>query len=112
MRPRDSAGSFCLSPLAETAGHRDDRHPGLDGRGDIGGAAGKARMTGDRDALSRMVRNLLDNARRHARSRIEVVVWPDALWVKVVPQPGGFYGGWITSCVVGPFRGSPGSMGW
>jgi uncharacterized protein (DUF427 family) len=30
----------------------------------------------------------------------------------VVPQPGGFYGGWITSGVAGPFKGVPGSMGW
>ncbi|GAY18098.1 DUF427 domain-containing protein [Mycobacterium sp. shizuoka-1] len=30
----------------------------------------------------------------------------------VVAQPGGFYGGWITSRVVGPFKGIPGSMGW
>ena len=30
----------------------------------------------------------------------------------VVPQPGGFYGGWITSDIVGPFKGQPGSMGW
>lgn len=30
----------------------------------------------------------------------------------VVPQPGGFYGGWITSWVCGPFKGVPGSMGW
>ena len=30
----------------------------------------------------------------------------------VVPQPGGFYGGWITSSVVGPFKGGPGSAGW
>lgn len=30
----------------------------------------------------------------------------------VQPQPGGFYGGWITSTVVGPFKGIPGSMGW
>jgi uncharacterized protein (DUF427 family) len=30
----------------------------------------------------------------------------------VVPQPGGFYGGWVTSAVVGPFKGTPGSMGW
>jgi len=28
------------------------------------------------------------------------------------PQPGGFYGGWITSDLVGPFKGVPGSMGW
>jgi uncharacterized protein (DUF427 family) len=30
----------------------------------------------------------------------------------VTPQPGGFYGGWITSAVVGPFKGSPGSLAW
>lgn len=30
----------------------------------------------------------------------------------VIPQPGGFYGGWITSGVVGPFKGGPDSMGW
>ena len=30
----------------------------------------------------------------------------------VVPQEGGFYGGWITSGVVGPFKGGPGSRGW
>ena len=28
------------------------------------------------------------------------------------PQPGGFYGGWITATVVGPFKGGPGSRGW
>ena len=31
---------------------------------------------------------------------------------RVVPQPGGFYGGWITPDVVGPFKGGPGSRGW
>ena len=28
------------------------------------------------------------------------------------PQPGQFYGGWITSDIVGPFKGEPGTMGW
>ena len=27
-------------------------------------------------------------------------------------QEGGFYGGWITDRVVGPFKGGPGSWGW
>ncbi len=27
-------------------------------------------------------------------------------------QPGRFYGGWVTSKVVGPFKGEPGTMGW
>ena len=31
---------------------------------------------------------------------------------RVLPQAGGFYGGWITSNVVGPFKGVPGSSGW
>ncbi|WP_230486860.1 DUF427 domain-containing protein [Nocardioides anomalus] len=30
----------------------------------------------------------------------------------VTPQPGGFYGGWITSALAGPFKGIPGSHGW
>src|SRR3954447_25835594 len=30
----------------------------------------------------------------------------------VMPQEGGFYGGWITSRVVGPFKGAPGTLGW
>lgn len=30
----------------------------------------------------------------------------------VRPQPGGFYGGWITPELVGPFKGDPGSAGW
>ncbi len=30
----------------------------------------------------------------------------------VRPQEGGFYGGWITDRVVGPFKGAPGSAGW
>lgn len=30
----------------------------------------------------------------------------------VTPQPGRFYGGWITSRVAGPFKGVPGSAGW
>jgi hypothetical protein len=29
-----------------------------------------------------------------------------------VPQPGGFYGGWVTSDIAGPFKGEPGTMGW
>jgi len=31
---------------------------------------------------------------------------------QVKPQPGGFYGGWITSREVGPFKGGPGSQFW
>jgi len=31
---------------------------------------------------------------------------------KVTAQPGDFYGGWITSDIVGPFKGSAGTWGW
>ena len=39
----------------------------------------------------------------------------DACYVddeRVQPQPGGFYGGWVTSLQAGPFKGVPGSAGW
>lgn len=39
----------------------------------------------------------------------------DACWVdgeRVAPMDGRFYGGWITSKVVGPFKGGPGTAGW
>ena len=31
---------------------------------------------------------------------------------KVQPQPGDFYGGWITQEIVGPFKGGAGTWGW
>jgi uncharacterized protein (DUF427 family) len=31
---------------------------------------------------------------------------------KVRAQAGDFYGGWVTSDIVGPFKGEPGSEGW
>jgi uncharacterized protein (DUF427 family) len=39
----------------------------------------------------------------------------DACYVddeRVLAQEGDFYGGWITSDVVGPFKGPPGTRGW
>ena len=39
----------------------------------------------------------------------------DEAWLgdeRAIPQPGGFYGGWITSRVVGPFKGGLGAFGW
>lgn len=46
-----------------------------------------------------------------------VAFYPKALDCRVGgaavrPQPGGFYGGWITPELVGPFKGDPGSEGW
>lgn len=31
---------------------------------------------------------------------------------KVEPQPGDFYGGWVTSDIEGPIKGGPGTWGW
>jgi uncharacterized protein (DUF427 family) len=39
----------------------------------------------------------------------------EAAWLddeRVQAQAGGFYGGWITSAVTGPFKGAPGTTGW
>lgn len=39
----------------------------------------------------------------------------DECWVddeRVHPQKGDFYGGWITSRIVGPFKGGAGTRGW
>ena len=53
-----------------------------------------------------------------ASIRDHLAVYPaamDACFVdgeQVTPQPGGFYGGWVTSNLVGPFKGGPGTMGW
>ncbi|WP_433073059.1 DUF427 domain-containing protein [Dactylosporangium sp. CA-052675] len=31
---------------------------------------------------------------------------------RVTPQPGDFYGGWLTSDITGPIKGGPGTLGW
>jgi uncharacterized protein (DUF427 family) len=55
---------------------------------------------------------------RFAELRDRVAVYPgpfDEVTLdgeRVRPQPGAFYGGWITAEVVGPFKGEPGSQGW
>ena len=50
--------------------------------------------------------------------RDRVALFPEAMdscevdGERVIHQAGGFYGGWITSRVVGPFKGGPGTLGW
>lgn len=59
-----------------------------------------------------------DPAERYAALRGHFAFYPhlvDACFVgdeRVRPQPGGFYGGWITDAIVGPFKGEPGTWGW
>ncbi len=39
----------------------------------------------------------------------------DACWldgVRAEPQPGGYYGGWVTPDLAGPIKGGPGSSAW
>lgn len=42
-------------------------------------------------------------------SRMDACYVDDEL---VIAQEGDFYGGWITSDIVGPFKGGPGTWGW
>ena len=50
------------------------------------------------------------------RDHVAVYAGPmDACFVgdeRVTPQPGGFYGGWVTSNLEGPFKGEPGTEFW
>lgn len=52
-----------------------------------------------------------------ARLRNHVALYPSRVACflgdeRVRSQPGGFYGGWITDEIVGPWKGDPGSGGW
>ena len=53
-------------------------------------------------------RALLDHVAFYA-GRVDEAYLGDEL---VTPQGGDFYGGWITSDIVGPFKGEPGTTGW
>ena len=50
------------------------------------------------------------------RDHLAFYAWAvDEAWVGdelATPQPGHFYGGWVTSRIVGPFKGEPGTQGW
>lgn len=53
---------------------------------------------------------------RRIRDAVAFYAGPmDACWVdgeQAQPQPGRFYGGWVTRDVVGPFKGDAGTTGW
>ena len=54
---------------------------------------------------------------RFAELKDHVAFYPALVecWIgddRVEPQPGGFYGGWVTPRVAGPFKGAPGTWGW
>lgn len=59
-----------------------------------------------------------DPSARFTDLRAHVAIYPGLMDTCTVdgevvrPQPGGFYGGWVTPRVVGPFKGEPGTMHW
>jgi signal transduction histidine kinase len=66
--------SFDLGTVAEDAAQSLARGSGLDGI--VVSCHGHARVLGDPEAIERAVVNLIDNAARHARTCVEVVVEP------------------------------------
>ena len=72
---------------------------------------------GDR-AVPRAAWGYADPTLAYRELREMVAFYPalmDECWVDgelASPQPGTFYGGWITKAVVGPFKGEPGSHSW
>ena len=61
---------------------------------------------------------LTDLGQGYERLRDYLAFYPDrvdACWLddeRISPQPGGFYGGWVTRSIVGPMKGIPGSEDW
>jgi uncharacterized protein (DUF427 family) len=47
---------------------------------------------------------------------VALYCWPELACsvggLPATPQPGGFYGGWVTADLAGPFKGEPGSQAW
>lgn len=74
-------------------------------------------VAGD-EALGAIAWTYPDPSPRYASLLDHVALYPGRVDVCTVdgevvePQPGSFYGGWITSRVTGPFKGAPGTSGW
>ena len=47
----------------------------------------------------------------HGQKRPDFAITPvegqESVWDYPRPQPGGFYGGWVTDEIVGPVKGAP-----
>jgi uncharacterized protein (DUF427 family) len=82
------------------------------------GVAGYLDVVAGDQVASRAAWTYPDPVPAYAALRGHVAVYPaamDACTVDgslVAPQPGRFYGGWVTPRVVGPFKGEPGTAGW
>jgi uncharacterized protein (DUF427 family) len=74
-------------------------------------------QVGDRESID-AAWTYLEPAEGYAPLTGLVAFYPgrvDACFVgeeQVDPQAGDFYGGWITTSVVGPFKGGAGTLGW
>ena len=74
-------------------------------------------VTVEGEELSRVAWSYPDPFPEFAAIRDFIAFYPEPLVCtvggeRVTRQPGGFYGGWITPEVVGPFKGEPGTGGW
>jgi uncharacterized protein (DUF427 family) len=103
---------------------REDLTPGVLQRGEGGswcewkGAATYWDAVLDGHRVPRIAWSYEDPSRGYQHLRGAVAFYPGLVDRALVdgeqarPQPGGFYGGWITDEVVGPFKGEPGTLGW
>ena len=100
---------FCAGTLRSAGGRSLCEWKGLAHYYDIVMGAGESRQAGWGYA---------DPVKEFEMLRDHVAIYAgrvDACYVgddRVVPQPGGFYGGWITPDVVGPFKGEAGTEWW
>ncbi len=82
------------------------------------GLAGYLDVVGGGRTAERAAWTYPDPVPAYAALRGAVAVYPASMdrctvdGEVVQPQEGGFYGGWVTADVVGPFKGAPGSRGW
>ena len=98
------------------AGHTS--HCEWKGRASYYDIATKGEITGEAKSEKRVAWHYPDPVPEFEGLKDHVAFYPnrmDACWVggeKVEAQEGDFYGGWITSDIVGPFKGAPGTWGW
>ena len=82
------------------------------------GSAGYWHLRTDDASIDDLAWSYAKPVAAYAALRDHLAFYPskcDACWVgdeRATAQPGDFYGGWITSDLVGPFKGAPGTGGW
>jgi uncharacterized protein (DUF427 family) len=100
------------------AGSAHTSHCEWKGRASYYDIATKDEITGEAKSEKRVAWHYPDPAPAFEGLKDHVAFYPnrmDACWVggeKVQAQEGEIYGGWITSDIVGPFKGAPCTRGW